>query len=465
MADKLSRSAEGRIIDALEKAANFMNKGDSPNEAIIKAAGAHKIPSGHIHLMVNAVNTGRTNVQRTSSDDPLEKAAEFPIADTETILSALYPDKIKTASEQYTTSVVSDEYTKPPRWLEQQASFEKAARAVNWKMTDKKPEPLPRDETHLMKKALSDVHRLKRAVEEKRMAAAVVREKAVKLAAELRAYFMGTPKDPFPVAYSKAASYFGDKAEKILEHIASQMPKKITKGYEKKAVYMGGATMRDKPYTLISDIIKTAGDYIAKRDEWQDAAEAFSKEAAQTLRPFDHLSIGRSVLDVPSSPLEKTAWLGDFVRGGLGTLAGANMAKEIAKRIPPTALDSLERKDLEGLIDPRHEQEIRNIQSEAMLNDLMAHDDVIRGYHPDDVLDAYNEVAQMAPHAAGKKAIVRDMMRKRLSGGPQAFDQFTTSDLSKTEGAFKTQHEPSEGGIGALKSFGLLGGGGNEPAK
>jgi hypothetical protein len=43
---------------------------------------------------------------------------------------------------------------------------------------------------------------------------------------------------------------------------------------------------------------------------------------------------------------------------------------------------------------------MRNIQITAMLRDMMSNDEVIKGYEPEEVLHAYNQISQTAPTVA-----------------------------------------------------------------
>jgi hypothetical protein len=125
--------------------------------------------------------------------------------------------------------------------------------------------------------------------------------------------------------------------------------------------------------------------------------------------------------------------------------------------VPGSQLSTdLERKDLQDLMDPAHESEIRNIQSEAMLNDLLANDEVIKGYDPEEVIDAYNEVSQFAPYASNKKAIMRDLMRKRLAGGAAALDQFTVGEALKQQDTMRTMSSPNEDSMRAFQDLGVM---------
>jgi hypothetical protein len=51
-----------------------------------------------------------------------------------------------------------------------------------------------------------------------------------------------------------------------------------------------------------------------------------------------------------------------------------------------------------------------------MLEDLMTNDPVIRGYSPDDVIQAYNDIVDTAPRAADQRMLLQGLMRRHLSG-------------------------------------------------
>jgi hypothetical protein len=121
----LSAADESRVMAAIEKTADYVNGGLTPNDAIIKAAEEAQIPPGHVNLMVHAYNTGRTARQRQVGDTALEKAADFPLADAGVVLEALYPSQVKTAAQTVREHVLSPEYQLSPRgMLERRAAAE-----------------------------------------------------------------------------------------------------------------------------------------------------------------------------------------------------------------------------------------------------------------------------------------------------------------------------------------------------
>lgn len=441
MTKSLSKESEKRMMDALEKVATLISDGEHPNDALVKIASEMQIPAGHVQLLVNAVNTGSTNAHRLAHEDPREKAGEFPLADVSAVMKSLYPNNVKTKQASYTDSVVSKEYDRPPAWINTRKSFEKTSRVSNWKMTDKK---LPIQEVDLdkvSKQAHAQVQRLTKIVEETRWKVTEVRQKAASVIETLRNYFKRPGNIHFDEVCKNASIMFGKQASIVLERVEPKVA-------QHKNLTSTPVNVSQAPYSLIIDAIKLAQDFKVCQEAHTAAVKTANSEAERLLRPFARGPVhGRSVMASQCSQqdLIKGGGIGSFLAKGLGTVISADIAREMARKLP-TAQDpanTLERKDYLNLTDPSHENEIRNIQSEAMLNDLMANDDVIRGYDPEEVIDAYNEVNQLAPYAANKKVIMRDLMRKRLSGGAQALDQFTTGEAIKQQDALKTLSQPN----------------------
>lgn len=425
----LSKTAQTRLMSALDEVATLITSGEHPNDAIVKAASTTQIPAGHIHLMVNAVNTGATNAHRMAHETTLEKSSEFPLANTDKILSEIYPDHVKTKKAHQQSSVISTDYSSSPNWLHDQAKREKLSRDINWSMTDKKVNYIKEDKS--VKAAYSKTIKMKKDVATKKLDVAELEDIATKIGSELREYFKQTNSYNYNTVKSNAVLMFGKQAEAIL---LPMVPKKQLVFSDE-----GSHNNEVRPYSLIQSLIKLAEEYKTKVAAYNNAVKATNEEAAKLMLPFGAgPKQGLSVLEDRLSTIEKNSGLGGFLTGAMGIMNARNLGSNIAGSYPglrPT--DSLERGTFNDLTDPGHESEIRNIQSEALLNDLMANDDVIQGYDPEEVVDAFNEVSQIAPFAANKKVIMRDLMRKRLAGGSQALDQFTTSETLKQQDMLK----------------------------
>ena len=137
---RMTKEGEARLRAALDEVVDLVNDGKDPDDAIVKVAADHAIPAGQVNLMVAAYNTGRTTRHRESHSSLLDKAADFPIADAPAILDRLYPSRIKSAAAVERESGVHVGYSLSPSWYTRathETGMEKAAKAVDWRLTDK----------------------------------------------------------------------------------------------------------------------------------------------------------------------------------------------------------------------------------------------------------------------------------------------------------------------------------------
>ena len=128
---KITPQTEKKLLSVIEKTASLVTGGQTPNDAIIKAATDAGLRPGEINLVVHAFNTGRTNRQRMEGDDPFEKSAEFELADASVVLDAMYPSNVKTAATIEQETVISTDYGySPAPMLARKAAAEKRANNI-----------------------------------------------------------------------------------------------------------------------------------------------------------------------------------------------------------------------------------------------------------------------------------------------------------------------------------------------
>ncbi len=68
------------------------------------------------------------------------------------------------------------------------------------------------------------------------------------------------------------------------------------------------------------------------------------------------------------------------------------------------------------LNDPAHHAELRRLEAETMLNDLINNDDVISSYSPDDLRAAVDELHPSAPGVLNNYTLTRTNLRRLLQG-------------------------------------------------
>lgn len=428
----LGKEAEAKLLAAIEKTAELVNDGDTPNQAIIKAAREANVPPGHVNLMVQAYNTGRTTRQRQLGDDPLEKSADFDMADASIVLEALYPSQFKTAAQIQRETVVSMEYAVSPRgMLERREKIATLRRghSLDWSLIEKPPDPLPQDPQWLRKKAMARVESNRRQADESRRLLSASTDKMASMLDELRDMFMPIDSPKFGYAKVAARHWFGEPGVKIFHYLEETTPGIHKRGHHENVRGV---------FALVEKIMEVSGTHTMLKKAHDTRLIELGKDTEKTIRPFVS-ALSRSVLDTPSSTekLAEGIW-SPFTQNVAGSFT-KDILTGVAKNISPTDDSSLVNNSLEQLTDPAHESELRNIRVNSMLQDLMTNDPVISSYDPHETLNAFNEVGEAAPRAADQRLIMQSVLRQRLQQG--SLDPFQVGQLLDMETKLKKRQE------------------------
>jgi len=426
---KLTDTSEQLIGDALVKVADLVNDGMHPDDAIVKIASAERIPAGHVRLMVRAYNNGRSVGHFKNAGDLEEKAAAFDIADGSIILERMFPSEFKSASVHHEETAVSGDYSMSPAgW---RGRREKAAAA--------KVEPVDLQKAWGLEKAAEYPRQLKdrRAlshVGDMRRHAETHRHQAIKLAYDVANsvdavtdYFRMADSLPFQQVRENVTLVLGTPGTKLMDKLANEHPQ-----FTKRAGRPHNVNWELPPYSLIKQALERVSEFNTSR-EAMDGAEKFASEQSQeALRPFvqrpEHSVITGSVWEDPSQT-EKQA-VGPIGLGLGGAIAGG--VGGFAQKFAPKSKDELIDDRMDDLAGTEHEQSLRGIQSKTMLHDLMMNDPVISGYDPDQVVDAYNQISQMAPRATHRRLMAQTLLRKYLEQG-QTLDPFDIDQMMDVE--------------------------------
>lgn len=433
----LSKSAEKKLIQAIEKAAQLVNEGLSPNDAIIKSATDANVPAGHVNLMVHAYNTGRTTKQREQGESTLEKAADFSLADADTVLAKLYPDQVKTSAELRTSQEVSTDYAISPKAAiaRREKDMRKAA-ALARPLPEKTYVAPPRDPKAEVLRKQSEKMAAVKAAEETRRQAFEAYQKAAAQFDALAEYFRRPGNMPFQAAKRETALRLGETANSVFDKVAAVYPH-ITKQADDGKNHFGN----DPVYDLV-------GGVIAAVERYNDLqSRVVVKEAAQPEKKTTPEPITGSVLDaLKENPLTlKEASiahaLGTGVRNvGLGAavlpkmVGGALGADSVTDMTSPGKPDKLPpvKSIYRQLGAPEHETEMKSIRTRGMLHDLMLNDDVIAGHDPREVAMAFNDVASVSPDLIDSPGAMQAILRKRLEAGQMAdFDVKQLMEMEK----------------------------------
>jgi hypothetical protein len=470
----LSKQAEAKLLGAIEQAAEYANSGMSPNDAIIKSASEANVPAGHINLMVHAYNTGRTTKQREAGDNALEKAADFQLADAAVVLQALYPETVKTSAEIVRSQVVSPEYAISPQgMLARRQDLMRKAAAAAAALPEKTYIPPPRDDHAAARRVQSEKVAALRVREETRREATVAYQHAAEAMDKLAEYFRRPGNMSFGDAQREVHLRLGDDGVNVLDKVAGVYPQ-----FLKQAATLQNHFGDDDVYGLVDDVLEAVHRYNELKPVEEKTAEKKNSEPpavvtgsildAVTLQPlalkqayeptgagrwaYGDASAGSSpalerMFPAPSAPPEektdrrqwqintpKTKQTGLI----LPTAIGVAMGKQLSGLTGDMMKDptDIRKTQYDKLTAPDHETALKNIKAQATLHDLLLNDNVISGYDPSDVANAFNEISNVAPGIVDSPAVMQALLRKRLEAGQLAdFDvkQLLEMDKIKTE--------------------------------
>lgn len=458
----ISKEAEQRILQGLYKVAELVNDGLSPNDAIVKVAREEHIPAGHVKLMVNAYNTGRTNKQRSSGHSLFDKSAEFDLADADTILETIYPKHVKTAEELVGHTVVSDSYALPPSWLAGQRREKVATTNV---VFDDAPEPAPRDPEYFYKRARGYLQGLQRERENLYAGLTEMHDKLASTFGALCHYFRNLDALPFEDVYANASAYFGKAAASILDKVAEysdtcMSPKKPVKlkkpAYKEekpqivmlKRAHVVKTPLRlgETPYREVEEFITKAAEYQAlfeKAAEFEKNAVALELKLGRALAadaaplPADAtLSIMKRASGIKRLLVEKQAFpFGTSIGQGMQFALGQEAGKSIMSRLTPKSDDKLKQDAYEDVSDPSHEAKLRSIRAQATLHGLL-NSPYFEGEDPHQVTDLFNKVTHLSPRMAEQPILLEAAMKRLMSQGsadPHDLDQLMGIELKQKQ--------------------------------
>ena len=449
----ISAQQEEKLLSVIEKTAELVNAGDSPNDAIIKAAQEAGLRPGDINLVVHAFNTGRTNKQRQSSDDLFSKVAEFELADASTILEKMYPGEVKTAAAKAEDGTVSVDYAINPRdMIRRKEASEQLQCEVDWRKWANgeeitAPEPYPSDIKEQLKRASSEVDRCLRDVEEARRVKAAAFDQLGQTFHDLTTYFRTNDAKPIPVVKEAVILLHGDDGERIMDELV-----KVTPGLTKMAqhkrtdISIDDIDCREEPFPTIARFISDVLDYQTKAAAYDKIAAEKGVEAGKAIDFFRYPGV-TSILDTSSE--DEARWAKMALAGGPLNILGAytvadKLISPIAEKLKPRDVDV--NKTLASLDDPDHDARLRAINTQAMLQDLMLNDDVISEYDSDEVSQAYNDLVQISPSVADQRLLMQTLLRKKLQQGQ--LDTFEQDQLLGFEDQLRRQSVPLSQGTG-----------------
>lgn len=459
---KLSAETEQKLMRCIESASTAIEGGANPNSGIAKAAMDNGVTPGEVKLVVHAYNTGRTTRQREESDDLLTKAADFPLADTEKVLELMYPDRVKTAAAVERDTAPHPVYDHSPRpFLERKSQREKAAANVDWgtiagvKVTA--PPAYPRDKAAAEARALGNVDRSRKATEEARRKMASAFDQMGQHFVDLTTYFRRPDATPMPVVKEAVLLLHGDKGVQIFDELI-----RVTPGLSKLANHTLGNSVLGRngrtsfprvddldctaePFPKVAALMQAIDDYKTEKQAFVAATTEHDRVKEAELLPFAEPAVSPSILDHSSVDGEKRAFMNPLSALTTGAVLSNSVSRmnQIAKGDPQREIG----KQMMQLEDPEHENKLRMINTQAMLQDFMVNDPVISSYDPDQVSGAYNDIVQLSPRSADQRMLMQQLLRRQLQQGQ--LDSFEMDQLLSMDEKLRKREVPDMKGVGA----------------
>lgn len=446
----LPKATEDRLMHCVEAASSYAEDGDAPDAAIVKAARECNITRSEVPLIVRAYNISRTNQQREFGNTVAEKAASFPIANTDNVLAVLFPEKVKTAAEAYHSQAVDAAYSLPPLPLRRKTEAVDLLPA-HVKQALAKLEP--RDGNAAMEheqnrwRQISERTLSKNNLKNADVRVAAAKEASNMLMAELEGHLAYTGSRPYSAVKIAVSKAFGLPGTKFLEAFESyrpnlwrttgQRPNYNLDGTPKpeKSAEWESISWDDKALQLVSEGIRLSAAYCEAKED-QAAIQKTADIVENKNRPYGVSAANPISLDeFGVSPRKEAAQpgfinLGEFDKEAswgipaTAALVSRNLSAA-SQRVPdPSArVDGI----LTKLTDPRHEQQLASVGVQAMMADLMSNDPVISTYDPNEVIQLYNRLADLAPMVARHPLSVAPVLRKSLQQGQ--LDTFDVDQL------------------------------------
>jgi hypothetical protein len=462
MIQPMTAHAESRLNGALDETARLVeDEGLNPTEAIAKSAEVHGIPPGHVALMARAYNVART-IQQQGESSTDKRAEAFDLADAAQALELLYPTHAKTAATRYRETVVSSDYDRPPTWLAPVRAVTKTAalKDVVFRMETSGAPVVRKLPGSARRAAGQKIARALQPLETSRLALVKDREDLDRLHRKLASYFRGASATPWADVRTNAILMAGDAGATALDKVGAFLP-----DFSKKASSQPyhRVDRTQTPYAEVFEAIDRAArfqrDAIKFAEELDTASSSVAPELSAMSAPpaFPPAAGGEEDDDktpdgMPAAPAIPVPGMEPKMAGvttlpkQIGIATAVSTARDailgMSASRPPRDGSDVER-GLRLLSSPDHEQTLRDLHTQSLLHDLLAHDPIISGYDPRRIAGAFNEISQLAPRTATQPLLLAPVLRKRLQ--LEALDSFDGDQMVGTEGKLKAL-SASQGG-------------------
>lgn len=377
--EKMTMDDERKLVTAVREALYYTEQGLAPDESIVKVAEARDLLPEQVRRVVEAFNVNAT-LKHFKSASGEQRADTFPTADADKVLGMLKPEKLATPGEKAASIWTPGDEA----YLETSSFVEPELPALAEPRRTRTADMSAGD---AMTTVMSDYAGVKAAAARAEADLDVAYEALAEAVDKVAECFTAIDADPsvLPEDFRMVVTDMVPalRVAGVTAH-TSQWPARYAKAAEAREAYIQAG----KRYADASEELRESGELLEAR-------------------------------------VEKLAgFTGGIVGGAIGNAVMAD-----ALDVPGSEAANAK---IRGMLeDPEHLATRRGLQAQVMLKDFMSTDDVLRHAKQDEVLRAYNDIAQLAPTVAQQPMVMRGWMRKVVES--RGLDPFDIHELVKTE--------------------------------
>lgn len=391
------------IKQALAYAIDEINNGVNPTDALKKSAEYCDLNYNYIQRVGEALNTA---LHYSHFKTAVDKAADFPMANITNVIKSLYDENEKTANHFKSEQFQNTELFNPIPDLDKIYTRPKYKEAYLKVANAPVDEKAPLSAKAVYEKSANYVREL-----EKQATNANIKKSAAKLNMDASFFNLadGFKKDAayrtaFEEFESQAFSKHGEKVIPYLDLIYKHANLKEDRG-----IHDSGYIMFENCSELqkLDNFFKYSEEVIETEKEATDALGnvKFEKEYIAEIYKSAEL------LKKKSEEEKDASFLTDVFKHINDQLAGEH------KKNPGIKNDTV----------------IDNFERQAVLQDLLMRDPVLKKEDHNKVIAAYEQVARLAPSLSKERDVVRAILRQMVAGqalAPHSANQLTEADLN-----------------------------------
>lgn len=418
--DRMTRKKEADLVSGVESMINLVNSGATPTEALQKVASTKGLGEEYIRRVGEAYNQSRT-LYELGTRDGASRLGTWEMADINKVASVLAPkqDNMLFGSHLQKAASSADYISSWGKVRNNGRLSETLGRGHTKAAELSEPGqlggnlPNPKKEEPKVEKKPAVASKDPRFLE-----LSSAEEKVSQCLSDavyhLRTgYLQGRP---FHEIEKAAHKKWGKNADAIMESLYAMSHAKSAGQRRALSAELdpSSVTLTDLIAPTFASVERLVG---AAVDMHKRAGSLGVKPMANRLPAEKRAEDNSGLIDSVSSPTKK-------IQGTALGLADKVVGPEdqVRDKAKSTYREELGKNVLK-LEDPDFKNEAQAIDAKYTLADLMSNDDIIKGYQPDEVLEAFNDISEVAPEAARSGVIMRDLLRRHLTqGGLQAMD-------------------------------------------